>query len=332
MRQKKREISVLSIAAVDVFASTLGVFIIISAVALPFLFRSAISDENLITEIEAEIEEKQEYMTSAQLIDDLSRKISELLSDLQSLTKEMEDIRDKAFSDEALITDSLEKQLDKMRALEELVQAQAQSIEDLSSSNTKLIPAIDVVFLLDTTGSMTNYLRDLQSGVFLLSRILVEWSEAPAVGLVEILDQCDYQSRKIYSISEPNSTSLRQLKNFVYSLGKSNTRCNQDLEEGIHLALKEALALNWRKESEKRVIVIISDHTPYKYKLREVESMIVAFISMDARNTVSVVHPDTNGLRTVNDQKIMRGYAELGRGEYVDTSGSFLGSILLAIR
>jgi hypothetical protein len=196
-------------------------------------------------------------------------------------------------------------------------------------NTTEMIPPIDIIIALDTTGSMTDELRSLQGGVIYLSRILMKWSESPAVGIIEIMDQCDYYRRKKFDLREITSTSLGHLQQFVYSMGKMNTGCNNDMEEGIHLALREALTSNWRPNVEKRVIILMSDFPPYQHMLNEVQRSIKGFSSKD-NQIVSVVHP-VNSYSTNQHVSIMKNLARLGKGQYIDGAGSIIGAIILAL-
>ena len=142
-------------------------------------------------------------------------------------------------------------------------------------------------------------------------------------------DQCDYSRAIKFPLQEINSKSVRKLQRFVYSMGNARTGCNQDSEEGVHLALRDALASNWRPEGEKRVIVLISDFPPYPYALSEVRNSIRNFTSKDNR-TVSVVHP-INTFSTTQHIEIMQDLARLGKGEYIDGAGSIVGAIVLTL-
>ena len=64
----------------------------------------------------------------------------------------------------------------------------------------------------------------------------------------------------------------------------------------------------------------------------QLKENIQRFVDSDERNSVSIVHPDTHGYRTPAEQKLMREFSQIGRGQYISASGSFLGSILLSIK
>lgn len=329
MRAKRSEISVLSIASLDVFASALGVFIIISAVSLPFLFNTSQlseSDFSSADEIEARATSTEDLVQDLKdALNGLLEKLERLESEISSLEADSSEQLDDKIAVIAAITSEVAE-------LQKQIKSQQALIGELQASSTALIPPIDLVVLLDTTGSMTGYLRDLQASVFFLAKILTEWSESPAIGIIEVLDQCDYGNRKRFDVTKVDSVMVKKFENFVYSLGQTTTGCNIDKPEAIHLALQEALALEWRSEVKKRIIIIISDNPPYDHKVAASYKMVKEFVALDSGNSVSVVHPDTRGYRTVAEQRMMKSLAEGGNGQYIDASGSFLGAILLAIK
>lgn len=325
MRRKRVELGSMSMSALDVFASALGVFIILASVSLPFIFNTSKSnEENLISaELESHLLSLNTEYDIEQLIEniiDLKQYVKELR---EKLASELESNKSSKRSTKILSQKIISLET---RLKEAQIQLEATANKKRS---TELIPPIDIMIALDTTGSMTDQLRSLQGGIVYLSRILMKWSESPAIGIVEIMDQCDFNNRKIFPLQKINANSLRNFQSFVYTMGRAHTGCNNDQEEGIHLALREVLNTTWRPNVTKRVIVLISDFPPYPYALNEVKQSI-RFFSTTQNQSVSVVHP-VSSYTTPNQVRIMKQLAYIGKGEYIDGAGSIIGAIMLAL-
>lgn len=326
MRRNRPELSTISVSALDVFASALGVFIILTSVSLPFIFNTSQSAAKNLSQAELEAEVRAASDPEA-AIEELIEEIVALkgaVEELQKISqaeKETEQIEDEA-------TEALNK---KIASLEQMLKDGEKKLTSAlqKKKTTEMIPPIDILIALDTTGSMSDELRSLQGGVIYLSRILMKWSESPAVGIVEIMDQCDYTNRKKFPLREINVNSLGDLQQFVYSMGQMNTGCNSDLEEGVHFALREAIASNWRPNVKKRVIILMSDFPPYPYALDEVQRSIQNFASRE-NQSVSIVHP-INAYSTNQHVTTMQNLARFGKGEYIDGAGSIIGAIILAL-
>jgi hypothetical protein len=321
MKRNRAELGTMSVSALDLFASALGVFIILTSVSLPFIFNTSQSTTKNLSQAQLEAEVK----SSSNPEEALNR----LIKDIIALRAEIEEL--KKTSKEITEHESATDLTSKIESLEQALKNAEKSLEAAlkEQNTTELIPPIDIIIALDTTGSMTGQLRSFQGGVIYLSRILMKWSESPAVGIIEIMDQCDYYRRKKFSLREINSTSLSDLQRFVYSMGKMNTGCNNDMEEGIHLALREALTSNWRPNVDKKVIILMSDFPPYKHMISEVQRSIKGFSNKD-NQTVSIVHP-LNASSTQQHVSVMKNLARLGKGQYIDGAGSIIGAIILAL-
>jgi cell division protein FtsB len=326
MRRNRAELSSISLSALDVFASALGVFIILTSVSLPFIFNTSQSTEKNLTKAELEAQVKS-FSSQDQALKELINNIVDLKQEVEKLNDALALEADKGKS----ANRSTKNLTQKIAALEKTLIEAEEELEAaaMNEKSTELIPPIDIMIALDTTGSMTDQLRSLQGGVIYLSRILMKWSESPAVGIVEIMDQCDFHNRKKFTLQTINAASLRNFQTFVYSLGRAHTGCNNDQEEGIHLALRETIATTWRPNVEKRVIILISDFPPYPYALNEVKRSIRVF-SSEQNQSVSIVHP-VNSYSTSKHVEIMRQLAVIGNGEYIDGAGSIIGAIMLAL-
>ena len=82
LRRNRGELNPVSVSAIDIFASTLGVFIILTSVALPFIFNTSQSESRNITAAELEAKAKE--------AGDADDAIEELIAQILNLRGEIE--------------------------------------------------------------------------------------------------------------------------------------------------------------------------------------------------------------------------------------------------
>ncbi|SVC92810.1 uncharacterized protein METZ01_LOCUS345664, partial [marine metagenome] len=130
-----------------------------------------------------------------------------------------------------------------------------------------------------------------------------------------------------------DAASIRAIKKFAESLKAGAgglVDCNDDPPEALHLAMQDAIRMQWRSESEERVIIVISDQPPYPIQVDRTLRLSRQFVQQH-RGRVSIVHviqPHT----TLSDRRILEQIARAGNGEYIEGGASFIGSVLLAVR
>ena len=330
MKRKNNELPTLSVSALDLFASALGVFIILTSISLPFIFNT--SQSNMRNVAEAELEAKLNSDLAAGASNE--KVLSELISEIIALRRTLEEEKKLAAAE----ANNAKKEANAAVGLTDKIAALENSLKELEkklqtamnpTNSMAKIPPLDLVIAIDTTGSMESELRSLQKGIIYLSRILIKWSDSPAIGIVEIVDQCDYRKRRLMPITEVNSQNIKRLQRFVYALGGINTRCNTDSEEGIHLALRDSIAMNWRDSASNKMIVIIADHPPYRHAIGEVRRSLRSFSSAKGSKVSIVLAP--NPTTTTAERTIMRDLALVGKGDYIEDSGSLIGAIMLTL-
>ena len=328
MRRNRSEISVFSVSALDVFASALGAFIILSAISLPFIFNTSMVEEISILEIEKE--------TQVAPSDELESVIQDLGNQLTDLRQRLQEVLDDLQVQASLDTQS-KHQVEQITSLRNRIQELEKQLANLETEGSDaihtLIPPIDIVIAIDTTGSMVGQVTGLKDQIIQLSQILVRWSESPAIGIVEFKDQCEYEYRNLLPITPIDGTSIRDIRRFSTQLEAGGiTGCNEDLPEAFHLALRDALELQWRPDSKEKVIIVISDQIPYPNQIGQTKNLAQRFVS-DLGGRVSVVHV-IQSWSTPGDRRILEQIATQGNGDYIvgGPSSSFIGSVLLAVR
>jgi hypothetical protein len=158
----------LSVSALDLFASALGVFILITFVLLPF------------------------YLKQPSLEADLRGEAV----DIAAISNELDLYRERLITAQGARQDAEANLLAARQRLAAAQEATRQAAAEPKPAETPIprkpgllsIPALDLVIALDTTGSMRDELRDLQTSLLGIMRILYRLSPSLSIGVIAYKD------------------------------------------------------------------------------------------------------------------------------------------------
>jgi hypothetical protein len=112
---------------------------------------------------------------------------------------------------------------------------------------------LDLVFVMDTTGSMRPALEDTQASLVSIVRILGRLSPSLRVGFVAYRDHGEaYVTREVPLLAVDRANTARLL-GFVRDLAAHG---GGDPPEAVSDALEVALAMRWRQDAAGRIVVI----------------------------------------------------------------------------
>ena len=271
MRKRSREINVFSISALDLFASALGAFILMSLIFMVF-FSMTSRESGQAEETHTALERCEAELADSVRASDLAR---------------------------------CEERLSKVR-----------------------IPHLDLVICLDITGSMGQQIEGLKRDISDLARILDSLAPSTGIGMVAYGDVEYDQVTHVHPIVP--TSAMTSLGRFVASLepriGQGAGR-NSDAPEALDTALAKAVAMNWRAESERRFIVVITDAPAYPQEQASAIARAGSFARAGNQfvSAVMVIRPDA--------QTFLEELARSGRGQFVNDVGgqSMIAGLLLAI-
>ena len=290
MKKRNREINIFSISALDLFASALGAFILIMVILMPYFPNTGDSAER-VAEIEAELGKLKAEEAEA-------KKITEALKGrLENLEKEK-------------------------NALKGQIEKEGETIRQIQ------LPHIDLVVALDTTGSMRDEIEGLKAELAGLAQIMTALTPSFGMGVIGFKDRTDRPVISSVPLREirRNSPALRSLQAFVNTLSAGSNPTNQDNQEAIGAALREAIAMNWRPRAKLRVIVILSDHAAYAEEIEMTLQMARRFSAIEGQKISAVM------IRSAADAvQYMPRLAKAGKGTFVLGGGSITATILEAL-
>ena len=249
MKKRNREINVFSVSALDLFASALGAFILMSLVFMVFFTMTSQepgqADETLTAAPEPAMLACPEPDPNA------GPALAQCMNEQRSLAGGLSQCR----------TD-LSAAAGAQQALAQCEGERAGLAEELTQIR---IPDIDIVICLDITGSMRNQISGLKQEIVDLARVLDSLAPSAGIGAVAYGDRLYTQPIHRHPIVP--TTSMASLRDFINALqpgiGQNALRENPDIPEALDAALAVATTMNWRPESARRYIIVVADAPPY---------------------------------------------------------------------
>ena len=301
MGRRHRELNVFSLSMLDVIAGAMAAFLVITIILLPYYKKEHVDYQAIIAEQRA-------ALAAAQ---------AELEAEQQAALAARE------------AADAAEAERD---------QAREQAAQAGAERDALLRRTLDLMLVLDTTGSMADELARLQLGLKDLVRVLQALSKDLRVGVVAYrdVDTPRYQVLP-FPLTPMEGDGRARLESFVDALDLGP---GQTWEESIHAGLAAALAQPWRADAEA-VIVVIGDARAHAAHRAQALAAASAFRARSERNRLSVISkPADRGPyagqepQRVPDQRDVDFFAELARrggGVHLFTDTPMVSGIVLSI-
>jgi hypothetical protein len=240
--RRRHALEVLSISALDIFASALGVFVLMAILLFPYYLKQP-SIERAEAGARAELSAAGDALTEAQerLTDALERKL-----DAEATQAEAQDRLQAAAAE---LARAGAQQPEAAGAPPEPQEAPSDLPVALS------ILDLDLVFVMDTTGSMRAELQDLQANLVGVIRVLHRLASSLRVGFVAFKDRGDEYLTLVHPLEPMEGANVDRIVAFVHSLSADG---GGDDPEPIDVALEQAVEMPWRAHS--RVVVHPAAH------------------------------------------------------------------------
>jgi hypothetical protein len=190
-----------------------------------------------------------------------------------------------------------------------------------------VIPDTDIVFVMDTTGSMGEELHDMQANLIGIIQVLHKLAPTLNAGFVGFKDYGDDYFTRAYALTPMNGANIQGLRGFVERLKAGG---GGDKPEPVMAAMKEGLRMGWRPNADARLIVV-GDAPSHRGDWQEAFELAAQFSAPRAdghTRTVSAIYtgePDDEGA------DFYRRLAQAGRGDFVLHGGQMIESVLLSV-
>jgi von Willebrand factor type A domain len=302
----------LTISALDIFASALGVFMLVSILLFP----------NYLKQPSIEAEQAGARAELAAAADDVvhaRQAVADALQERAAAETTLAEARARLTEAEALTA----------RAAQE---PEPQEVGAPAAPETKgeqkiriAIADLDLVFVMDTTGSMRHELADLQANLIGIIRVLSRLSSSLRIGFVAFKDRGEPYLTKVYPLERMNDAHAAELVNFVNGL---RAQGGGDDPEPVDEALKVALALPWRADAQGRIIVI--GDAPARQQGQAfglAEQFRGSTVGAGAPRTVSAIYTGNSFAFRPFFERL----ATAGGGDLSDHQGQMIESVLLSV-
>jgi hypothetical protein len=305
MRRRDRTVSIFTLSALDVLAMATGVFVVLLVMLMPYYRRTF--------EATAEIEAVRVAAASTRA------ETSALEAQARRLSAEAEATLQEA------------ERLNAAAASLETSAAREPTTEPAESGVQPLFEALDLVFVIDTTASMTPPIRELSASMQSLVRILERLVSSVRIGVVDYRDRDIRNPPVIVLPLTASDPDVARIVAFVDALDASPVG-SRTVEEDVHLGLEAAMAMQLRPEA-RQALIVIGDAAAHPELQAETLFRVRKFAQAGAERSVSALFVSTPSSRSQGDhaRAFFEELALAGKGSFHDHAGSMIESVLLSV-
>ncbi len=320
MRRSGRGIEIFSMSALDVLAMTTGAFVVMVTLLLPYYQRERDAFAQMEELHEAEAAVRAKSVSSEQKAAQTMGELADMVSEIEALG-----------ATNAALESRIAAAKRQMAKLNEQNQDAPPRQEKEGSLQNSAIEKLDVVFVIDTTSSMSPVIRDLSLSLRGIVRVLQRLVASVRIGFAAYTDRdTGYAPVRALPLTD-TSKNLARVTGFAQSL-KPPPRGSQTIDEDMELGLLRAIQMNWRADAAK-VIVVIGDARPHRKDRTMTINLASQFRAAGPNNGVSTLFVSTPSSRSRGD--IARNFFEVlarsGGGTFNDHTGQMFESIILSV-
>ena len=182
--------------------------------------------------------------------------------------------------------------------------------------NQQQAAKIDVVFVLDTTGSMSGLIQAAKEKIWSIASSMAQAEHAPEirVGLVAYRDKGDAYVTQVTDLSTDLDSMYAKLMDFrAQGGGDGPEHVNQGLYDAVH-------KMSWSQEDAYKVVFLVGDAPAHMDYQDDVKYPVTLRAALKKGIVVNAIQSGNNNATTKGWQQI----ASLGQGEYfqVENNGN----------
>ncbi len=313
----RRQLEVLSISALDIFASALGVFVLMAVLLFPYYLKQP--------SLDAELDGARRQLAAAGAeLESARQGAAEAKRAAERAAARREQARQALEQAEAELAAADRSRLDALREAEALDRRQDAVEQEMA---TLWVEKLDLVFVMDTTGSMRDEIADVQANMLGIVRLLYRLTQSLRVGFVSFKDVGEDYLTRVFELAPMGGRQLGEIQAFV---GRLQAEGGGDTPEPVGIALERALAMRWRGDAEGRIIVI-GDAPAHQGDWPAAFNMAQQFHGSLAdpvlTRRVAAVFTGSNK----PGRQFYERLAQAGAGDYVAHRGRMVESVLLSV-
>jgi hypothetical protein len=306
MKRLDRNVALFSLSALDVLAMSTGVFLLFIVLLMPY-YRNSF-------DLKAAIEGlRKSHAESAAQLHDIQTQVEEETARAEALMAEAQTI------------------LAQANALESQVSPRVPTRPTSQAGGQPVVDQVDLVFVIDTTASMTPVIGEIARSTAGIARILERLVPSVRIGIVAYRDTDTGLPPVTMMGLTPTRQELDRVLQFIDNL-KSSTSPSKTIQEDLHLGLATAMTMPFRPNA-KQTIVVIGDAAAHLPVQSETLMRTRSFVANSERRNISALFVTTLSSLSVGniDRNFFVQLAQAGKGAMTDHAGSMTESLLLSI-
>ena len=195
----------------------------------------------------------------------------------------------------------------------------------------RVVDALDLVFVIDTTASMGPVIRDLAASMRSIVRVLERMVPSVRIGISAYKDH-DIPLPPViaFPLTEANPY-LARIVGFLDHLEESPIP-SRTIDEDVHLGLEAATLMHWRPDA-RQVLVLIGDAEAHPEHQNETFWRVRSFVEGNRLRNFSTLFVTTPS--SLSAGNVARSYfqalAGAANGTFNDHTGSMMESVLLSV-
>ena len=319
MRRPNREVSIFSLSALDVLATSTGVFVLFVVILLPYYQMTGDAGATLArqrAEIGDEIQDSARLRQSAQ-------------ADRKTAAALRGETRDLAAEAVALRGQADELRRETAEILAKLNSGPIRKAKPRGNTKLQFIDKLDLVFVVDTTRSMKRTLAQLTGSLADIVAILNRLVRSLRVGIVAYRD-AELGGPVTTTLPLTEASSFSRIQGFMSRL-RVASRGGNTVEEDVLVALREAAGFDYRRGGTRQLILIGDAAAHPSDQLASVT--LARRFHQRGNSTLSALFIPTDAYLHYgsNDREFFAQLARVGGGEFSEHRGRMVESILLSV-
>ncbi len=322
MKRRNRDLVLFNLSALDVLATATGVFVLLTVLMMPY-FRKTLEAHAELSDVHASVE-----LLEAEVAGVRRATASEAAAAAE-ISAQAEAVEAAAARRRAA-TDQLKQEAELARSRADREEQLVASLEQ--AYDKRIIEALDLVFVIDTTASMRPVIRDLSLSMSGIVRVLQRLVPSLRVAVVAYRDYDTGAGWTVRSLPpRPTSSSMAEVQAFVDWLRRA-IRSSRTPREAVYSGLREALSLPLRPGA-KQSIIVIGDAAPHRNEESRTLDLARRYVRSGRERSVSALFIDTPAYRLygTGDRDFFAALARYGGGEFNEHSGGMMEGVLLSV-
>jgi hypothetical protein len=311
-----------NLSALDVLATATGVFVLLAVLLMPY-FRKTLEAHAEIADVRASVAELEAE------VEGLRRAAAEEEAAAVEISAEAE-ATEAAAARRSATTKELDQEAARARSRADQDEKLVASLEQ--DYDKRIIEALDLVFVIDTTASMRPVIRDLSLSMSGIVRVLQRLVPSLRVAVVAYRDYDTGGGWSVRSLPPtPTGSAMADVQYFVDGLRRA-IRSSRTPREAVYAGLREALSLPLRPGA-KQSIIVIGDAAPHRNEERRTLDLARRYVRSGSERNVSALFVDTPAYRLygTGDRDFFATLARTGGGEFNEHSGGMIEGVLLSV-